>query len=253
MRTSDFLGIGVQKGGTTTLHHWLSSHPDVYMPERKETHYYTLNYHRGLSWYAAQFEGARANQVTGEITPYYCFHPYAVSRSEKDNNRRKYILLLRDPVERTLSQYFHSKRLGLEPLPLEEALAAESTRMNGAHQVLEMNDGLHKSHQEHSYVSRSRYEQQLVRMQPIHGEGRLLIMQSENLFQMPEASWQRILYFLGLRSTQLENTQLNANAGSGEAVRIKNELRRALRKELEPTYQYLERNFGIIWSVNSKP
>ena len=79
--------------------------------------------------------------------------------------KARLIVLLRDPVERALSQYFHSRRLGFEPLPLEDALAAEAERLQSAPGALRAADGRHKSHQEHSYLSRSRYRAAAVRWQ----------------------------------------------------------------------------------------
>ena len=70
------------------------------------------------------------------MTPYYLFHPLAAERIAAALPDVKLIVLLRDPVERALSQYFHSKRLGLEPLELEEALAAEPKRLANAEAAL---------------------------------------------------------------------------------------------------------------------
>jgi len=244
----NFLGIGVQKGGTTTLHNWLASHPDVYLPVQKELHYYSLNYERGADWYRAQFDGATAGQVCGEITPYYVFHPYAVSRSEIDNPGRRLIVLLRDPVARSLSHYFHSRRLGLEPLEVEAALDAEGDRLLGAEDVLAGAGSHHLSHQEHSYISRSRYEYQLERLEGQIQQGRLLMLRSEDLFEKPQHSWQQVLQFLELNtSIPLEQPDLVANKGGGENLLIGEAIRERLREQLEPTYQALASRYGIKW------
>ena len=132
----DFLGIGVQKGGTTTLQRLLEQHPQVYLPPCKELHYFSLHYGQGEAWYQQQFEAAAPDQRCGEITPYYLFHPQVPARIHALLPEAKLIVLLRDPVERALSQVAHSMRLGLEPLELEEALAAESERLRGAEAVL---------------------------------------------------------------------------------------------------------------------
>ena len=56
---------------------------------------------------------AESHQCCGEVTPYYLFHPEVPQRIKSQLPDVKLIVLLRDPVERALSQYFHSRRLGL--------------------------------------------------------------------------------------------------------------------------------------------
>ena len=74
-RLPDFLGIGVQKGGTTTLHRLLERHPSVFLPPVKEVHYFSLHFGEGKAWYGNHFASAAPEQSCGEITPYYLFHP----------------------------------------------------------------------------------------------------------------------------------------------------------------------------------
>ena len=80
-RFPDFLGLGVQKGGTTSLHCLLAQHPDVFLPAVKEVHYFSLNFAAGQDWYGSQFAAARPEQHCGEITPYYIFHPEVPRRA----------------------------------------------------------------------------------------------------------------------------------------------------------------------------
>ena len=54
-RLPDFLGLGVQKGGTTTLHRLLERHPSVFLPPVKEVHYFSLHFGQGEAWYRNQF------------------------------------------------------------------------------------------------------------------------------------------------------------------------------------------------------
>ncbi|MDB4484733.1 sulfotransferase, partial [bacterium] len=70
-RLPDFLGLGTQKGGTTSLHQWLSTHPQVFLPACKEVHYFDLQPKQPSSWYAQHFENAQPDDVCGEITPFY--------------------------------------------------------------------------------------------------------------------------------------------------------------------------------------
>ena len=242
MRLPDFLGLGVQKGGTTTLHRLLRTHPGVALAPAKEVHYFTLHYEQGPRWYGRQFSAARPDQCCGEITPYYLFHPAVPRRVHGLVPHVKLIVLLRDPVERTLSHYFHSRRLGLEPLGLEAALAAEAGRLADAEPVLAQPSGRHRSHQENSYLSRSRYERQLPQWRALFPPEQLLVLRSEELFQRPAHGWARVQRFLGLEPHPLPQAaaSLRANPGSGEAARVPQLMRDRLRQELSGTYAWLD-------------
>ena len=247
----DFLGIGVQKGGTTTLQRLLEQHPDLFLPKQKELHYFSLHYGRGEAWYRQQFADAKPGQRCGEITPYYVFHPQAPQRIHALLPKVKLILLLRDPVERALSQFAHSRRLGLESLELEEALAVEAERLEGAEEALAADDGCHRSHQEHSYLARSRYEIQLERWLRLFPREQLFLRRSEDLFEQPERVWAELLAFLDLPVVPLPLQGRKAHVGSREldnpaAVNMA-EIRAELREQLADTYARLESDYGLCW------
>ena len=247
-RLPDFLGLGVQKGGTTTLQRLLEQHPGAFLPAAKELHYFSLHFAQGEAWYRAQFAAARSDQRCGEITPYYVFHPQAPDRVQALLPQAHLIVLLRDPVERVLSQYFHTQRLGLEPLPLEAALAAEVKRLLGADDELAKPAGRHRSHQEHSYLSRSRYEEQLPRWQARFPSQQLLVLRSEDLFEQPQRVWDRVLRFLQLEPWPLPALAQPANAGRGEAALVTPDLRAWLRQQLQDTYNWAADQQGLEWS-----
>lgn len=117
----DFIGLGTQKGGTTTLHQLLQSHPDVFLPAAKELHCFDQQPDRPRSSYEQQFEKATADQRCGEITPFFMFHPDVPARIHDLLPEVKLIVLLRDTVERALSRVFHSRRRRFEPRQPAEA------------------------------------------------------------------------------------------------------------------------------------
>jgi len=247
-RLPDFLGLGVQKGGTTTLQKLLEQHPGAFLPSAKELHFFSLRFSEGEAWYSDQFSPADIAQRCGEITPYYVFHPEAPARVHALLPNAKLIVLLRDPVARALSQYFHSRRLGLESLPIEQALAAEPERLRGASECLRAADGRHKSHQEQSYLSRSRYEKQLPAWQELYPAEQLLMLRSEDLFAQPTLAWERVLQFLELPLIPLPELSAPANAGRREAASVGPELRQSLCEQLQPTYAWAAERHGLEWN-----
>ena len=246
-RLPDFLGIGTQKGGTTSLQTLLEQHPGAYLPPAKELHYFSLYTDRGPDWYAEQFAPANPEQCCGEITPYYLFHPQAPARIQALVPEARLIVLLRDPVERALSQYFHARRHGFEPLELEAALAAEAERLAGAEALLVEPGSHHTSHQKHSYVSRSRYELQLAAYEQRFGAAQLLVLRSEDLFSSTERCWHAIQSFLGLDAIPLPAPLARANAGRGEATAVPEAIRLQLRRELAPTAAAMRARYAFDW------
>ncbi len=247
-RLPDFLGLGVQKGGTTTLHTLMAAHPQLMLPPNKELHFFSLHYQRGEQWYREQFAAAEPHQQCGEFTPYYIFHPLAPERIQRCCPHARLIVLLRDPVKRALSQVFHSQRLGLEPLPLLEALAAESERLSTAGEALKRGER-HRGHQEHSYVARSRYELQLQRYEQLFAPEQLWIGRSEDLFERPEWLWSELLQWLQVDAIPLPLNGLRANAGDGESSKADLQLLADLRFQLSPTYETSKKKYNLEWPM----
>jgi len=247
LRLPEFLGIGVQKGGTTTLQRLLESHPQVWLPPEKELHFFSRHYASGLQWYSDHFAAAQHDQRCGEITPYYVFHSQAPQRISTLLPNVRLIVLLRDPVERCLSQYFHACRMGFESLPLEAALAAEHNRLVDADLVLSDPAGSHLSHQEHSYLARSCYAPQLDRFEQSFPADQLLVLRSEDLFDDGETVWSQVQEFLELDPIPFPQSVKPANTGRGEALGVSERLRELLREQLAPTYRVMEERYGICW------
>ncbi len=209
----DYLLIGAQRCGTTSLHRALAAHPQIRPPAlHKGVHYFDVDYWRGPQWYRAHFPLARpragtgtgtgtgtGRTLTGEASPYYLFHPAVAARVAADLPDVRLVVLLRDPVERAFSAHQHELRRGFEDLPFEQALAAEPARTDGEDERL-VADPLYRSpaHQHHAYLARGRYAEQLRRFHAAVGPDRLLVLFAEELFADPAAGYARVLRFLGL-------------------------------------------------------
>lgn len=242
-----FLVLGAQKAGTTSLYHLLQLHPQVYLPECKEVHYFSLEAYRPMMWYEAHFTKANKDQLCGDITPYYLFHPECPPRIQRVLPNAKLVVLVRDPVDRALSQYFHACRLGFEDLGLEEALNAEEARLWGHETVLKVKCAHHISHQRHSYLSRSRYEQQLRRYLHYFDKNQLMVIRSETLYQDTTETWSNLLDFLELDSIPCPTQLPKANGGQGESNKVCTTLREKMRHQLSETYASMQADWQISW------
>ena len=236
-RLPDFLGLGTQKGGTTSLHQLLSAHPQVHLPASKELHYFDLQPDRPPLWYAQQFERSSSEQLCGEITPFYLFHPNVPARIQALLPNVKLLVLLRDPVERALSQIFHARKRGFEPLEPAAAITAEADRLASG-------DPNHL--QKHSYVARSRYLEQLERYEALFPNSQMLVLQSEALFREPEPIWQRLQRFLELNPMPMPPLPV-ANAGDGASRSVDPALRAHLRTVLATTASGVRERYGFGW------
>ena len=200
-RLPDFLVIGAQRAGSTSLFAQLCEHPGVAAPSHKEIHYFDLQSFRGLRWYRSHFPpaGRSRGRITGEASPYYLFHPGAPARVAEALPDVRLVALLRDPVSRAYSQYQLSVRDGHETLGFEEALASEPERLAGEEARL-VGDRAYRSraHRHQSYAARGAYADQLRRWYAHVPPERLLVVSSEELFSDPGRTTATVLEFLGL-------------------------------------------------------
>jgi hypothetical protein len=179
--------IGAMKCGTSSLHHYLSLHPEIFMSAEKELNFFERSWDRGLPWYEAQFSEPAA--VRGESSPNYTKYP----RHGRETPERMHsvvpdarlIYLVRDPVERILSHYVDALAFGRVSRPLVEELAGP--------------EGEH-------FVNTSRYFMQLSRYLDFYERSQILLLTSEELKTQRQAALQRVFRFL-----QVDDSYWNAD------------------------------------------
>jgi Sulfotransferase domain len=206
----DFIIIGTQKGGTTSLYRYLIEHPCIAPIYVKEPHFFDIYYYKGLGWYRSHFPTAmekhyaqlfqKHDLITGEASPYYLYHPQAAKRVAHTLPKAKLIVILRNPIDRAYSQYQHQRRQeGVEPLSFEDALAAEEQRLAGEEEKIR-NDEKYISfnHRHYSYVGRSTYINQLPAWMDIFPKEQFLILKSEDLYSNPQRVVEQTLEFLNV-------------------------------------------------------
>ncbi len=210
----DFLIVGAQRAGTTSLHEWLARHPAVRFPRLgKGVHYFDTASQHSPSWYRAHFPRRAAivncrdefgPTAVGEASPYYLFHPAVPGRVHALLPDVRYIAILRDPVSRAWSHYQHEVRRGHETRDFVTALTQESDALGAvtAHD-LERPGFVSYEHQHHSYLSRGRYAEQLERWFSIVGRERGLVLVNHELFAADGSGGRAVLDLLGLEPRDL--------------------------------------------------
>ena len=245
-RIPDFLVVGTQKGGTTSLFELLRRHPQIFLHSLKELQYFSLYYNKPESWYLSFFGAADNYQLCGDVTPYYLFHPFCAERIFKLSANIKIIILLRDPIERAISQYFHAVRHGFEDLGINEAFYAEKLRLEGASSVLSEPGAQHFSHQKHSYMSRGLYELQIRKYKTFFPDKNIFIAKSEDFYDNTQLIWANLLNFLEVDPMPLPGL-MPANAGKGEKVNVPMNIRVELRRLFADTADFVNSSYGFSW------
>jgi hypothetical protein len=189
--------LGAQKAGTSSLFDYLAQHPAILPAARKEVHFFDLNHRRGTDWYRSFFRG-NGDGIGLEATPYYLFHPAVPARLKALLPEARLIVLLRDPVERANSHYWHARKRGLEPLELAAALDVEEDRLRGEEERLLAEPGYASfAHRHQSYRARGLYARQIDRWLQHFPREQFLFLKAETLFADPAAVLPRVLDFLG--------------------------------------------------------
>jgi hypothetical protein len=213
MRLPDFLIVGAMKAGTTSLHYVLSHHECIFMPDPEiffftiddiqqhpdffvensdgwTFHDYEKNFEEYLSWYGAFFKDAKENQVVGERSTAYMASRRAPGRIAALLPDAKLIFTLRDPVDRTYSQYWHEVRVGTMIYDFEKAL--------------QYTPGI--------LLQRSFYKEQIVRYKKYFPDINFKFVIFESFIQNPQSIVDEVCEFLGLKwSVEVNNLDTHRN------------------------------------------
>jgi len=181
-----FLGIGAQKCATTWLHDILADHPQVSLPSTKEVDFFSNYFDYGFQWYENHFRATPAQRVCGEVSPSY-LHGLAVpKRVFAYDKHMRLILLLRNPIDRAVSNHKHEVRIG---------------HLSGADLTFEF--GLHNNP---AYVEQGLYASHLERWLEYFPRQRILVMLMDDIIADTGAAARTVYEFLGVRSDHLSKS-----------------------------------------------
>lgn len=185
MLLPNFLCLGPPKCGTTWLYSCLSQHPEIFIPQEKEIHFFNVSggidvYRtKGLTWYARFYRQSRPGQLRGDLSPSYFHNDYVPARIKEVLPDCKMIIILRNPVDRAYSEYWMWLRRGEMGYSFEELI-----RRNGKDSPPILETGLYAQHLE-------RYLQHFPR-------NKFLILLTEDIKKTPERVLADVYRFLGV-------------------------------------------------------
>lgn len=172
------IAIGAQKAGTTSLHAWLGSLPEISTSRSgKEINFFSRYFDYGNHWYLDHFSSAKS--VWLDVSPNYFLVSDLLDRLKTLPLHPRILLLVRDPVARARSQHRHSlvTRPGTTSQSFQREFAANPT-----------------------YVANGLYGRVLRHLEPLYDEGRLRIVWFNDLAADPAATLEPICVELGLGS-----------------------------------------------------
>ncbi|MDA0764959.1 MAG: sulfotransferase [Proteobacteria bacterium] len=215
MSLPNFMCIGAAKSGTTSLYDILRQHSDVFAPSFKEPHFFDTPsvYKNGVKWYSkTYFNNVKNEKCIGDFTPTYLFESEAPKRIfDNLGGEVKFIIILRNPVDRAYSHYLHSLRDEHESLSFEDALSNEQTSKKE-----------YLSYLRHSYVEQGLYTKMIVNFFHYFPKENFLILNFEEEFVLKrKETINRILQFLELKEENLDVDLASNKASKARFVWIK--------------------------------
>jgi Sulfotransferase domain len=246
----DFVIVGAQKAGTTTLYTQLTSHPSVLPALRKEAHYLDepprpLDHYRAFfprrsaMAAAAQRTGAAR---TGEATPFYLLHPAAPARLRAAAPDAKVIAILRDPVARAISGYHHAVRMRDEHRPIEIALDPARDELVAPDADVGWFDAADCPARLRGYLARGRYVEQLERWYAAFPGEQVLVLETSELDS--GVALATALDFLGLPAVETRRSSDRNVAGYAAPTTAVDE---RLRAYFAPHNERLFELLGVQW------
>lgn len=189
----NFLCIGAQKSGTTTLLNQLDRHPDIFMSPARETKFFLLDhlYSQGVTAYEKDFfSDWNGQKAVGEKTPEYLCDPLIPQRIDATLGKSiKFIVTFRSPAQRAYSHYRHNFQQLWENLSFPEAIAQEQNRSSaGRYQRLR-----------YGYLDRGHYGRQLARyLELFPKDGFMFLVYEKDIVMRQADTLRRVFEFLGV-------------------------------------------------------
>ena len=243
----DFLILGSGRCGTTSLVElYLRSNSNIIPSNNNEIFFFDIHYNKTLNWYRLFFPTylkKYIRKISGkktlvcDATGNYFFHPYAPKRIKKILPDVKLILMMRNPVERTISQYRTQVRHGRQNLSLEEVLEREHRLFEKEFQQFLENDDLQRDvDTKISLIARSRYSEALERWLEYFDKSHFLFLNSDEYFKNPLNEYNRVLNFLELPSETPNVTGKRGIVppGAYKNIQLNDKTREELKNYFEP-------------------
>ncbi len=207
--------LGAAKAGTTSIYNLLRSHPDICMSDPKEPFFFECEFEKGLKFYEDKyFSNWNGEKIIGEARHRNLYLPYVPERIHSVNPNPKLIVMLRDPVDRAYSHWWHLFSRGLEDLDFEKAIQLDLERIQkgdtieGDERVAEYCSIEDNVKMFRTYVDSGYYTLQLRKYNSLFKKENLLILLFDDLINKPQNLLDRMTDFLDIDGLKYEELSL---------------------------------------------
>ena len=221
-RFPDFFILGAAKSGTTSLHAWLAQHPDIAMSEPKEPFFYEAEFELGASYYWQRYLSHwNGQRLVGDARHRNLFLPYVPNRIKATAPQARLVVVLRNPVTRALSHWWHWFRRGVENLYFEDALKRDLERISAGEDFSTPDQiAFYQAHLGHdgrgpyrTYLDSGYYAIQLERYFELFTRDQCKILLMEELIKDPRTHCAELFEFLRIDpapANSMKYDQLNS-------------------------------------------
>lgn len=232
-----FFILGAAKCGTSSLYYYLNQHPDILMSTPKEPLFFEKEYNNGLDYYKKKYFSLHTNErLLGEARHRNLFLPYIPPRIAKSFPDSKFIIILRNPVDRAFSHYIHRKNRGMDSLSFEDAIKENLARVSEGI-TFSNNDQIESyinqlsddgaSLQFRTYIDCGYYAQQINRYLKYFSLENFLIIFMEDLSANAKKTYHDILQFLDIN---LALNDINFKKQNVRATKLNIQISNALNR-----------------------
>ncbi len=195
----DFLIIGAQRSGVTSLYRYLAQHPQSLITWTwRETYYFDVhdNYNKGLGWYLKHFPSKvrKGKKLTFEAAPSYLYHQYIPPRIQQDLGNIKMIAILRNPAYRAYSAWQMFQNYSTNPDPYLRGIADSRTFSEAIAQELDFHSTQPKYH--YQYIEKGKYANYLENYYKYFNFQNILVLNFEQFRDNLSAVLDQVCNFL---------------------------------------------------------
>ena len=217
-----FMIPGFPKSGSSSLWYYLKQHPQLYTPKQKELHFFSYNYRKGLKYYALNFPPQKYNQniLSFEASQSYLHDKFAMVRIKNEMPKMKFIVLLRNPVQKTISLYNSLKSKKLEMDSLDECINNEDERLRIWTKRLEY--GMIKPYTYGiclPYLHLATYVKHIKNALKLFPRNQFLFLDTNELKNSPHTVNTKCFKFLGLSDMPIDVTEQNTGNYSFDVLK----------------------------------
>lgn len=215
----NFLVIGTAKAGTTWLYSCLNAHPEIFLPEIKELHFFSYDhlYQKGYAWYESHFQSVTKEKAVGDISPSYLPLEASAARIHAYDPNIRLIAILRNPIDRAYSHYCMEMRADKVDSNIEIGLTVDSP-----------------------YVKWGLYHHQISRFTQLFPENRIKVLFFDDIQRNPESLLKEVYSYLDVDSSFLPESVFKVSNPKRSLPKYP-----FLYKSLRKIYDTLTTNFNF--------